>query len=1043
MELTIPVELREQFERDNVLFFVGEGINRGILPSSPELAGELAQRCDYPSDEQPSLPRVSGYYELTRDRNGLISFLRDKLDVQVTVPPRAHTLLVSLKPRAIVTTCYDHLLEYSLRQTCVPYTAVVGNQDVAFTEERKTLLIWMWGVLDQPGSLVITEDDHRNFLEKRANLSDVLRGELARRTWLFLGFDLEDEWFRSFYDTVQRGLDRYGRRAYVFGATPGAYTRLWWEKRNVSILDTSVVQFLETLVRLLTPRPQLPQRPSMPATEALDIPIAGSPYKRLDHYGEDDRPFFFGREQEVERLAALIHAHRLVLFYGASGTGKTSLMQAGVIPRLKHSDPGYVIISVRAVEDPRKSIRNAIIRLIQDESLAPTITLLGLLAKAAQRLGPIVLIIDQFEEFFAHHELQTRQQIITELTELYEAQDVPVKIVFTLREDCLAHMGELETHIAELFRIRFQLQPLTRNQARRAILGPVALLGRSYEPTLVDQLLDDLGAERLMPPQLQLVCSTLYDGLLPADTQITQAQYEGLGGTAGILGTYLSGELSRLSGPERTLARSILKGLLDAEGNKRVLVLEDLTQAFSVAPNDLSTVLEKLVRSHLVRPLDLEQRGEMAYELAHEYLITEIARWFDPQESERKRVYELLQQDVKRWHQFQTPIPGSTLNLVGRYMAELLIRPDERLLILRSAVQQGWDIELWVRRLGEDLGSASILSELLWASDETIRLNAARGWRYMPGNTIRDLALVEIALSDTAPSVRAEAAVTLAHRDSRSAVDMIVAGSNVPQLQQAEALALIWDETAPLRSLSAGIRMSTIMVLARYRLKRSWQRLLYCCVAGLIAAIVVGILFALLVGPFDWTLNKVRWLADGYTLPSMMALLLILAPSLTSAFVIELILSSILPLVLLRRPRRGVALLISALLAGMGVTMMTELLWLWGVLYGTSWQAMLTGFVTGSSLGGCVAVLFQHRHANGTMLPPQAGCVLGAVAGLVTGIITSFVPPRHDFPNFIFWLVAHTVGSTLIIGGVNLAVRSADTITQSIITKKTKEISFP
>ena len=84
------------------------------------------------------------------------------------------------------------------------------------------------------------------FLEGRSNLSDVLRGELARRTWLFIGFDTEDEWFRGFYDSVNRGLDRQSRRAYIFGDVPGAYTRAWWEKHNAEILNADVETFLDT-----------------------------------------------------------------------------------------------------------------------------------------------------------------------------------------------------------------------------------------------------------------------------------------------------------------------------------------------------------------------------------------------------------------------------------------------------------------------------------------------------------------------------------------------------------------------------------------------------------------------------------------------------------------------------------------------------------------------------------------------------------------------------------------------------------------------------
>jgi KaiC/GvpD/RAD55 family RecA-like ATPase len=1040
--ISIPIELVEQFERDNVLLFAGEGVKRGCLPSLAELAQELGQRCDYPPGEPLTFPRVAGYYELVRDRNSLITFLRDRLDIESLQPSQAHELIAQLEPRpqTIVTTCYDRLLEQALRQTDIPYVAVVGNEDVAFAEERKTLLVWMWGVLDQPDSLVITEDDQRTFLENRGNLSDVLRGELARRTWLFLGFDVEDEWFRGFYDTVHRGLDRYVRRSYVFGATPGDYTRLWWEKRNVSILETRVTQFLKALEEQLKQRRQLAAgvqpRPIRPTAEVSPAPIPGSPYKRLDYYGENDRPLFFGRDQEIERLAALIHAHRLVLLYGASGTGKTSLLRAGVIPRLRYSDPGYIVIPVRALEDVRVSIRNAIARQMEGETFTPDESLVKTLAKVTEELGPIVLVIDQFEEFFVHFEAETRRQIIDELAALYEAQDVPVKIVFSVREDYLARMGELEARLVEIFRVRFQLQPLAPAQARQTIIRPVEAMGKSYEPALVDRLLADLTDEGVMPPQLQLVCSTLYDELPPDDRQITLARYEELGGAAGILKTYLAGELARLAGPERTLARGILKELIDSQGNKRVGTEEDLVRALGVTPVQLKPVLEKLVRSHLVRPLDLEQRGETGYELAHEYLAYEIMGWFDPQESERKRVYELLRQDVDRWQQFQTPIAGPTLDLIAPHWDDILLQPEERTLILRSAVQRGWNVEEWVERMGSEPGSAELLQEFLHAPEEATRHNAVRAWRYMPADSAGDEGLAEVALSDPLPAIRTEAAVSLAQRDPKQGVDLILNRTEAGQPRRVEVLAHIWDETAPLRQLPTGWRLPVILALGRIRLKQSGRALLYHSVAGVVGGIVTGLLFGLIVSPIHWMVDKLAWETAGFSLQAVIAAWLIMGPWFASALGTVMILSSTITLALLKQPKRRWVLLSSALLAGLFMSLSLGIIYQGNFLRGALWQACFNGFVIGSLMGGSVAELFYRRQASGSMPSPLIAILLGIGIGLIAGIITSFFPQRHDI--FVSWLTGITVGSTLILGGVNLAVKNADRFMAGLSPEESK-----
>lgn len=1035
VESAIPVELLEQCERENVLLFMGEGVNHGSLPSSAELARDLAQRCEYPPDEPLTLPRVAGYYELVRDRNGLITFLRDRLDVQGLDPPRAHQLIAHLRPQTIITTCYDRLLEQALRQANVPYTPAVGNEDVAFAEEHKILLVWMWGVLDQPDSLLITEDDHRIFLESRGNLSDVLCSELARRTWLFLGFDLEDVWFRGFYDGAQRGLDRLGRRAYVFGATPGAYTRLWWEKRNVSILETEVTQLLQTLVEQLAGRSQPAERIDRPVAKIPAAPLPDAPYKRLDYYRENDRSLFFGRDQEIERLAALIHAHRLVLFYGASGTGKTSLLQAGVIPRLKYSEPGYAVIVVRVLDDVRMAIRGAVARQLDTLASRPDEALLETLAGVTETLGPTVLVLDQFEEFFVHVDLETRQQLIGELAALYQAQDVPVKIVFSLREDSLARMGELEQRIVEIFRIRFQLQPLTTEQARQTIVRPVEAMGRRYEPALVDRLLDDLTDEGVMPPQLQLVCSTLYDRLAPDESQISLPRYEELGGAAGILNEYLVGELARLAGPERALARSIFKELVDVNGHKRVCTKEDLSRALGAGPAQLEPMLETLVHSHLIRPLDLEQQGETGYELAHEYLAGEIVQWFDPLESERKQAYELLRQDADRWRQFGTPVPGPTLDLLVPHWEDLILQPEERALILCSAIQQGWQVEEWIERLGTGVDSIEVAMELLRAPEETARLHTARCWRSLPANASADEALAQVAVDDPARSVRAAAAISLAHRAPARGAELLAgrqAGASRPR--QVEALARIWDETAPLRSLPMTWQMPVILAVARIRLKRSGQTLLYHSLAGVIGGIVTGLLAFVIIIAYLWLATPTQLEATAAWLLAGLSILLIVSLFHTCVFGTVMVLSSSLSLALLKRPRRWIIVVSSGVVSGLIQGLVYHMfLPLFRDDLSTSMPLadFMCGFVMGGLTGAGVAWLLWHRHIKNAMPSPLVGFVLGVIIGIGNGLATATVFLAQPPNEAIGWVLDVAVWTTAILWGINLAIRIADRLLAS------------
>ncbi len=807
-QIQIPIELLEQFERGNVLLFVGEGINQGILPSAAAMAQELADRCGYPSEEPLTLPRVAGYYELTRnDRHGLVQFLRDRLEKPGLALPRAHELAAHLRPPVIITTCYDRLLERALREASVPYVQVVGNTEVAYAEEKKVLLVWLWGVLDQPDSIIVTEDDRRMFLEGRSNLSDVLRGELARRTWLFIGFDAEDEWFRGFYDGVNRGLDRQSRRAYIFGAVPGAYTRAWWEKHNAEILSADVETFLDVLNEQLVARAQPESARRMVAVTTESLPLPEEPYKALVSYEAQDRALFFGRDREIEELAALMHAQRLVLLYGASGVGKTSLLQAGAIPRLEAATPGYTVINVRALTDPADAIRATLRRKLPDAKLgsddAPLINFLDAAFRASDR--HLILVIDQFEEFFIRLSPEFRTAFIAELGAIYDARDLPVKVVLSLREDYLARISEIENRIPEIFRTKMRLLPLTREQAREAIVRPVEALGYAYAPDLVARLLDDLTREGVMPPQLQLVCSALFHHARREGRKtLTLADYEALGGAQGVLRGYLDEELHRLPTDEQTLARDMLEELVTSEGTKKVATLAELAVALASEPEKLSKVTEKLVQARLLRLVEWADTTEPVYELAHEYLIHEIGLTGEAQA--RKQAEEMIAQELDNYRRFGTLFPPDKLVLLDEVRQALRLSPETQEFLLRSALQHDMGVPYWLTRLEDPTQRLEVLTETVASPRADLRSKAATALGMLDHVTCVE-PLIALATRDQDPHVRAVAYTSLvALNNQQSLVVTQLIAISTGSRRESVAYALEALSALPFKGLSIGLR---------------------------------------------------------------------------------------------------------------------------------------------------------------------------------------------------------------------------------------------
>ncbi len=729
MRMHIPEELLEQIERGNALLFVGERMVRDALGGAliDGLTKELAKRCSVTEDVSRSFPEVAQDYEGEKGRQAVVQFICDWVEATGDEPQRAHRLVAGLTDcDVLVTTCFDRRLERAFQEAGRPLDVVIGNIDVPFEEEEKAQLYKIRGSIERKESLILTEDDYEDFFEDESSLSIVLQGYLARKSVLFLGYDLTDPHFKRLYRKITAPLDDYARRAYAFGEAPTPRVQRWCQRHGIEVLDIDVVTFLEELTQQLAARAR--PAPVVPVPAAKEtVALSKRPYKLLDYYEAADADIFFGRGRETQQLAPLIHAHRLVLLYGASGTGKTSLLLAGVIPRLEGAEPGYTVVYVRPLTDPADVIRRSVARRLPDGMALPTeAPLVDTLETAVEALGnPLVLVLDQFEEFFIRLSAAFRQTFIAELGDLYEARELPIKVVLSLREDWLAQVSELEERIPEIFRTKFRLLPLSREAACQAITGPVERLGIHHEPALIDRLLDDLMGEGVMPPQLQLVCNALYESLAEGERTITLAHYERLGGTQGVLRGYLTEELQRFPGEEEPLARAVLEELITSQGLKAVRTQGELVTALQTEVDSLTPVLEKLVKARLLRPMEREEQA--AYELAHEYLVAEIGLGAEVQA--RKQAEELIAQEVDNWQRFGTLLAADKLALIDAQRDRLRLSAEAQEFLLRSALRHGHDVGYWLNRMEDASRAVTFAQEALLGGAATLRARAVDSLR--------------------------------------------------------------------------------------------------------------------------------------------------------------------------------------------------------------------------------------------------------------------------------------------------------------------------
>lgn len=885
--ISIPEQLLESVERGNALLFIGERISRDgtgrVLADL--MAEQMVARAGLDPEHYSAFSETAQAYEDKFSRNDLIQFVRDQLETHGDRPQPVHRLIASLTScKVLVTTCIDQRLEQAFQEAGRPLDIVIGTRDVAFEDERNAQLYKLRGSAQRPESLVLTAHDYEAF-EFESSISVVLQGYLARKTIVFVGYDLADPHFRLLYHKVSARLDKLVRTAYAFGAASSPVTASWCRRHNIEVIEVQPSSFLHKLAEQLDNRVRPTSAVLQRSTRPHAVEIPERPYKLLDFYDAGDEAIFFGRDWEIQHLTSLVNAHRLVVLHGASGVGKTSLLRAGILPWLQRADPPYETVWVRVLEDPAIAIQNAVRRCLGGINLPRESSLLDFLDAATQALeSTLVIVLDQFEEFFIRFNPDRRSSFIAELGALVDARDVPVKVVFSLREDWLASMSEVEARIPEIFGTKMRLLPLTREQAHQAITQPVEQLGMRYEQALVDLLAGDLAAEpknngesaAVMPPQLQLICDALYDRARSEGRDvITMVDYEAVGGTHGILGRYIEGALRRYSADERNVAQEVLKALVTSQSTKAWAGLTSISLSAGTDEAAVKRVLDRLIGARLVRRLD---DGE-AYELAHDVLAATIAGWFDETDRQLKQVRELLQRELADWQEDRAMVLGqSKFQRIDGMRDRLSLTDEETVFLLQAAVTYAEDIPYWLDQVKDSDAQAEILLEMLDSNAPQARWHAAEYLAGFDQNGVAT-ALANKALTDAKSSVRDRAAASLGQLGDFEGIRLLTGavetGDSTQRRRALRALALIQD-VAPdtMKALDRPFERQVRVTLARIRLQRSWLHIRTVTVAGTVGGAIATSLGLTLA---YWLVNPQGFVGPGQALSQAILLAFIFA----------------------------------------------------------------------------------------------------------------------------------------------------------------------
>lgn len=418
-----------------------------------------------------------------------------------------------------------------------------------------------------------------------------------------------------------------------------------------------------------------------PSTAPVSPPTGRNPYKGLRSFGESDAEDFFGREDLVDRLVRTLRGgSNLVSLVGPSGSGKSSVMAAGLIPRLRDGAvPGsesWVIARMVPGANPLAEVE-AVVASAAD----PPTGLEKLLDPGAEGNGEaatlrvitgsrLLLVIDQFEELFAITDDQPRRKFLGALASAVAEPGSQITVVLALRADYydrpLLHPEFAQVFIPGVVNVL----PMTPSELEVVVVGPAERAGVAVEPALLAELVADAADRPGTLPLLEFALTELFDQ--KTKPALTLEGYRALGGIRGVLSRSAEGLYGALNSDERQVAMQVFLRLVQlghgTTESRRRLALSELA-SIEIDPVVLSKVLETFGARRLLS-FDREPATDQAtIEVAHESLFREwdrLAGWIDRHRVALQR-FETFMAAAEEW---ETSGRNEDYLLTGTRLAE-------------------------------------------------------------------------------------------------------------------------------------------------------------------------------------------------------------------------------------------------------------------------------------------------------------------------------------------------------------------------------------
>ena len=431
------------------------------------------------------------------------------------------------------------------------------------------------------------------------------------------------------------------------------------------------------------------------------------PYQFLSAYTARDRLRFRGRQTEIRQVLDRIGASPLLVLYGKSGIGKTSLIAAGVIPQL--IEDGAMAVHISEYTHPiAQTLRGALkqsqeqvpLQLADDASLAEIIAAL----KEATG-GTLVLVLDQFENLLngSIPEAQAAMQIKAVAEAHRATDDLYLRLILVTRDSEFVSLTELKDTFPDVFRSFLELESLSWDQALAAVVEPNDYVERPihYEEGFVEEYLlpelirlSDLGEKRtIYPPHLQIVCHQLYNLAVADQVRVVGKRFylEDAKGAQGLFYSYLDETLKTQLADQRELAWKVLVRI--AAGTRDWVTPETLGLE-GVPLEQVSDVLDRLQTAGLL--VGRSEEDEILYGYTSKVLEEPVRRKAGEEIERTSRAARELDRAWAAWAANRDLISARQLARLEEFGAALTPLPLQSLLLLRSAAATTAALSPWL-----------------------------------------------------------------------------------------------------------------------------------------------------------------------------------------------------------------------------------------------------------------------------------------------------------------------------------------------------------